>query len=189
MATIVYYSNFCEPSKKLLQLIARTKQRQEMHFLCVDTRFKSPNGETMLQVGAQKVALPSNITRVPALFFVDSNKALFGDDIYGYISPKEEAITKVETAGNMEPECYSTQTASMSDSFSYWDQGAEDMQASGSGGLRQMHNYVTIDQDSVGINTPTEDWQADKIGKNGSKTLEEYKAEREQAVALPPARI
>ena len=188
MATIVYYSNFCEPSKKLIQLIARTKQRQEMHFLCVDTRFKSSRGETMLQVGAQQVALPASITRVPALYFVEGNKVLFGDDIYGYLAPREEAITKVETAGNMEPECYSSQTSSMSDSYSYWDQESEELKASGQGGLRQMHNYVTIDESQT-IQTPKEDWEADKIGKNGSKTLEEYKAEREKAVVMPPSRI
>ena len=188
MASIVYYSNFCEPSKKLLQLIARTKQRQDMHFLCVDTRFKSARGETMLQVGAQQVALPGSITRVPALFFTDTGRTLFGDDIYAYLQPKEEAITRVETAGNMEPECFSSQMLSMSDAFSYWDQGAEDLTATGGGGLRQMHNFVTVDQ-NLSIPTPDDKWESDKIGKNGSKTLEEYKAEREQAVAMPPARI
>jgi len=188
MASIVYYSNFCEPSKKLLQLIARTKQRQDMHFLCVDTRFKSPRGETMLQVGTQQVALPGSISRVPALFFTDTGRTLFGDDIYAYLAPKEEAITRVETAGNMEPECFSSQMLSMSDSYSYWDQGAEDLTATGGGGLRQMHNFVTVDQ-NLSIPTPDDKWEADKIGKNGSKTLEEYKAEREQAVAMPPARI
>ena len=188
MASIVYYSNFCEPSKKLLQLIARTKQRDDMHFLCVDTRFKSPRGETLLQVGSQQVALPGSITRVPALFFTDTGRTLFGDDIYSYLSPKEEAITRVETAGNMEPECYSSGIMSMSDSFSYWDQGAEDLTATGNGGLRQMHNFVTIDE-HVSIQTPDEKWEPDKIGKNGSKTLEEYKAEREKAVAMPPPRI
>ena len=188
MATIVYYSNFCDPSKKLLQLIAKTKQRQDMHFLCVDTRFKSNRGEIMLQVGTQHVALPSVITRVPAVFFVDTNKVLFGDDIYGYLAPREETITRVETAGNMEPECFSSQTASMSDSYSYWDQESEELKASGQGGLRQMHNYVTIDESQT-IQTPKEDWEADKIGKNGSKTLEEYKAEREKAVVMPQGRI
>jgi hypothetical protein len=188
MASIVYYSNFCEPSKKLLQLIAKTKQRQDMHFLCVDTRFKSPKGEILLQVGAQQVALPSSITRVPALFFTDNGRTLFGDDIYSFLAPKEEAITRVETAGNMEPECFSSGMMAMSDSFSYWDQGAEDLTATGGGGLRQMHNFVTVDQ-QFSIPTPDEKWEPDKIGKNGSKTLEEYKAEREKAVVMPPPRI
>jgi len=187
MAAILYYSNFCEPSKKLLQLIARTKQRENLHFLCVDTRFKSPRGEVMLQVGAQQVVLPPTVSRVPALFFTESSKTFFGDDIYTHLAVKEEVITRVETAGNMEPECYSSQLNSMSDAFSYWDQEAADLQATGSGGLRQMHNFVSIDQ-QFSIPTPDDKWEADKIGKNGSKTLEQYKAEREVAVQMPPAR-
>ena len=150
--------------------------------------YKSPRGEIMLQVGAQNVAMPASITRVPALFFTESGRTLFGDDIYTYLAPKEEAITRVETAGNMEPECYTSQLTAMSDAFSYWDQGAEDLTATGNGGLRQMHNFVTIDQ-TLSIPTPDDKWEADKIGKNGSKTLEDYKAERERAVAMPPARI
>jgi len=188
MAAILYYSNFCEPSKKLLQLIARTKQRENLHFLCVDSRFRSPRGDVMLQVGAQQVALPPSVSRVPALFFTDSSRTLFGDDIYSHLAVKEEAITRVETAGNMEPECYSSQMTSMSDAFSYWDQAAEDLQATGNGGLRQMHNFVTIDQ-TFSIPTPEDKWESDKIGRNGSKSLEQYKAEREMAVQMPPARV
>lgn len=158
-----------------------------MHFLCVDTRVKS-RGETLLQVGTQQVVLPSSVTRVPALFFTDTGRTLFGDDIYSYLAPKEEAITRVETAGNMEPECFSSQMMSMSDSYSFWDQAAEDLSATGGGGLRQMHNFVTVDQ-QLCIPTPDDKWESDKIGKNGSKTLEEYKAERDKAVAMPPPRI
>jgi hypothetical protein len=51
-----------------------------------------------------------------------------------------------------------------------------------------MHNYVTLDQDFK-INTPAEDYEPDKVGKNGSKSLEQLKAEREQTVLPPVQRL
>jgi hypothetical protein len=183
---ICYYSNFCEPSKKLLQLLAKTKLNQEIHFICIDKRFKSPQGDIIVEVGAQQVKLPAIVNKVPALYLIGNNKALFEDDIYRYLAPKEEAITHKETAGNMEPECY--QMSSMSDAFSFWDQNADELSTKGSGGLRQIHNFVSVDQ-NFAITTPEENYKADKIGNNGSKSLEEYKAERDLAVVQPIKRI
>jgi hypothetical protein len=56
------------------------------------------------------------------------------------------------------------------------------------GGVRQMHNFVAL-EDNFSISTPTEDYTADKIGNNGSKSLEEYKAEREKSIAAPIQRM
>jgi hypothetical protein len=53
--------------------------------------------------------------------------------------------------------------------------------------MRQKHSYVSVN-DSFSINTPKEDYEPDKVGKKGSKTLEEYKAERAMMVPDPIAR-
>ena len=189
MSAICYYSNFCEPCKKLLQLIARTKLNQEIHFICIDTRMKDAKGQTVLIVQNQKLLLPPSVVRVPALLILESNKVLFEDDIYKYLKPKEDTLTHVATAGQMEPESYSSQMmSSMSDSYSFWDQEASDLTTKGDGGMRQMHNYVTVDQ-SFTIPTPPETYEPDKIGKGGSKSLEEYKKERENSIVAPIQRI
>ena len=57
--SILYYSNFCEPSKKLLQLIAKTKLKNELHFICIDKRFRNSKGQTILILENQQVLLPN----------------------------------------------------------------------------------------------------------------------------------
>jgi hypothetical protein len=188
MTAICYYSNFCEPSKKLLQLMSKTKLKNEVHFICIDKRSRDEHGQTLVEINGQRVVLPKAVSRVPALYMMDSKQVLFEDDIYRYLAPKEAAITHVETNGHGEPDCYSSQAASMSDSFSFWDQNSEELGTKGSGGMRQQHMYATVDQ-QFSIPTPPDNYEPDKVGANGSKSLEQYKAEREMAVATPPARI
>ena len=40
MSCILYYSNFCEPSKKLLQTVSKTEMAKDIHFICIDKRVK-----------------------------------------------------------------------------------------------------------------------------------------------------
>ena len=42
MSSILYYSNFCDPSKKLLFELSRSKIKEELHFVCIDNREKGP---------------------------------------------------------------------------------------------------------------------------------------------------
>ena len=189
MSVICYYSNFCEPSKKLLQLFAKTKLKQEVHFICIDKRTKNSKGQTILQLEQHQVLLPDVIRKVPALYFIDKQNVLYEDDIYAYLTPKENTINTLATFGNGEPECYSlTQMSCMSDSYSFLDQDTAELSTKGSGGIRQLHNYVTLDH-NFSIQTPEEDYIPDKVGKNGSKSLEELKAEREKSIMAPIQRI
>ena len=130
--------------------------------------------------------MPPTVTKVPALLLLtEGHNVLFGDQIYEHLKPQEVVINHVETSGNGEPEAYSLdQMSSMSDAYSFWDQNAEDLSAKGSGGVRQMHNFVTLEQHNQ-IMTPPDDYEPDKVGNNGSTTLEQYEAEREKQVAAP----
>jgi hypothetical protein len=136
-----------------------------------------------------QVLLPDVIHKVPALYLLDSKNVLFEDEIYAYLTPKENKINTLATFGNGEPECYSlNQMSCMSDSYSFLDQDSNELSTKGSGGIRQLHNYVTLDH-NFSINTPEEDYTPDKIGNNGSKTLEQLKAEREKSIMAPIQRI
>ncbi len=179
---ICYYSNFCEPSKSLLQKMAKTKLSQEIHFICIDNRRKDAKGQTVITMNQQQLLLPPSITKVPALFVIGTQQALFEDEIYKYLAPREEKITHQATRGEMEPESYGG--ARMSDAFSFWDQNSNELTTEGTGGTRQMHNFVPIDH-ADSIPTPKDDYEPDKVGANGTKTLDQYKAEREMAVAQP----
>jgi len=175
---ICYYSNFCEPSKRLLQKISKTKLQHEIHFICIDRRFRDSKGHTILLLENDQVVLPPQVTKVPALYLMDTKRVLTEQTMYDYLLPKENAITSIETGGNEEPECYSlSQMSRMSDSYSFWDQAPDELSTKGQGGMRQMHNFVPLNE-SYSIPTPNEDYVADKVGKSG-KSLEEYKAERD----------
>jgi hypothetical protein len=52
--------------------------------------------------------------------------------------------------------------------------------------MRQLKRFATL-EDQSSINCPTEDYVADKVGKQG-KSLEEYKQERD-ALVKPITRI
>lgn len=184
---ICYYSNFCEPSKQLLQKIARTKLKQEIHFICIDQR-KQINGQTFIFLENEKVILPPQVNKVPALYMIETKRVLFENDIYNHLLPKEVSINEVETNGNGEPECYSlNQMSQMSDAYSFLDQAPEELSTKGQGGMRQLHNFVPLEQ-SYSIHTPSEDYVPDKIGKTG-KSLEDYKNERDSMVSQPIKRV
>jgi hypothetical protein len=146
MSIIIYYSNFCDPSKKLLQKVAKTKLGQKIHFICIDRRQRDSKGNTILFLENEQVMLPSQVTKVPALYKMESNQVLFGDDIYSFLLPKEIEINQQATNGNFEPECYSIYGMNrMSDTFSFLDQSPEDLSAKGVGGARQLRRFATVE--------------------------------------------
>jgi hypothetical protein len=191
MTSILYYSNYCEPSKQLLTQLAKTSLQEEVHFICIDKRSQEADGRVSLTLeNNQRVVLPPTVTKVPALLLLtQGHRVLFADEIYAHFRPKEVATTQVATGGNGEPEAYSVnQIGTMSDAYSYVDQNAESLSAKGDGGTRQMHNFVSLGAEDF-IATPPDNYEPDKVGNNGSVSLEQYKADRDLAAPLTPARL
>lgn len=168
MSAILYYSNYCEPSKKLLFALSRSKIKEEMHFVCIDNREKGPkNSIHILLENGQKLLLPPSVVKVPALLLLfRGNQVLFGQEIYTHLKERMHKIKSEATNNNQEPLAFSLSEmgTSLSDTYSYLDMTSDDLSAKGQGGLRILHNYVTLDsRDS--IETPPEDYEPDKIGK------------------------
>jgi hypothetical protein len=67
----------------------------------------------------------------------------------------------------------------MSDNFSFLDQSSEDLSAKGSGGLRQLYNYATIDFNES-INCPAIEEKQARIGPD--VTLEKLEKERNEQI-------
>lgn len=105
MSSVLYYSNFCEPSKKLLQAIGKM-QINDMHFICIDNRVKDSSGKIYIQLqNGQKIIMPEHITGVPALMLLNQNyKVIYGNDIYNYIKPTQQIQVKQATQNNMVPQ-------------------------------------------------------------------------------------
>ena len=43
MSKILYYSNYCENCKKLLQNLAKSQEKKDIHFICIDQRIQKNN--------------------------------------------------------------------------------------------------------------------------------------------------
>ena len=67
----------------------------------------------------------------------------------------------------------------MSDNYSFLDQSSEDLSAKGSGGLRQLYNYATIDFNES-INCPAIEEKQARIGPD--VTLEKLQKERNEQI-------
>jgi hypothetical protein len=196
MSSILYYSNFCEPSKKLLQYVSKIQVSKDIHFICIDKRIKDSNGKIyiILQNG-QKIVMPENVTKVPALLLLNHNyKVIYGDQIYEYIKPIQQEEIKKATRNNMEPHAFtfdafsgfgSNNSGIISDNYSFLDQSDEELSVKGNGGIRQMHSYVSLnDNMNLSMHLPSDDFEykTDKI-KDGQMSIENLQKQREQELS------
>ena len=68
----------------------------------------------------------------------------------------------------------------MSDSFSFLDQGTEELGTKGNGGQRQMYNYVGTSENDGTIPTPTDDFDYASSSDNAGMTVEQLQQMREE---------
>jgi hypothetical protein len=188
MSCILYYSNFCEPSKKLLQHLSKSQNVKTIHFICVDSRIRE-NGKIyiVLQTG-QKLIMPENVTKVPALLLLNQQyTVIYGDDIYRHFKPQITSQVQQATRNNMEPVHFQDGFSSfggvggiVSDNFSFLEQSDEELGVKGNGGLKQMHNYVPLNEwHNVSMKLPDENQECGKI-KDGEITIESLQRRREE---------
>ena len=149
MSCILYYSKYCEVSNKYLQLLSKSNVQKDIHFICIDKRVKDSNNKTYIILeNGQKIILPENITRVPALLLLNQGyQVLYGEQILQHLKPRQEVEVRQATQNNMEPMAFSLGggfSNIVSDQYSFLDQAPEDLEAKGNGGMRQMHNYVDL---------------------------------------------
>jgi hypothetical protein len=193
MSTILYYSNFCEPSKKLLQSVTKTQNTNNIHFICIDKRVKDTNGKIFIVLqNGQQILMPENVTRVPALLLLNQNyKVIYGNDIYNYLKPQVAQQIQQATKNNMEPINFQDGFKSfggfsggiVSDNYSFLDQSDSELSVKGDGGLRQIHNYVTLNESmNLSMKLPQDDVEYNKI-KEGELSVEALQRRRDEEVA------
>ena len=195
MSSILYYSNFCEPSKKLLQTVSKIGVSKDIHFICIDKRIKDSNGKVFIVLqNEQKIIMPENVTRVPALLLLNQNyKVIYGDDIYKHLKPQIAQQVQQATKNNMEPVTFQDGFGSfsgfgggiVSDNYSFLDQNDSELSVKGNGGLRQIHNYVTLnDSTNLSMKLPQDDfdYNTDKL-KEGEMSVEALQRRRDEELA------
>ncbi len=171
----------------MLQIITKTQNTDSIHFVCIDKRIKDSNGKIfiILQNG-QKLIMPENVTKVPALLLLTQNyRVIYGDDIYRHLKPQVTENIQQATKNNMEPVNFQDGFSSfgyggvVSDNYSFLDQTDTELKVVGNGGLRQMHNYVSLDESmNLNINSPQDEHEYKKI-KEGEMTIESLQRRRE----------
>ena len=168
MSTVLYYSNQCNHSQEVLRILSKSQQSKGIHFICIDKRETHKDGGIhILLENGQRLLLPPNIKSVPSLLLLDrGNRVVSGlNEIKHFLKPGEVAINNKATKMNGEPLAFSFDEMghTLSDNYSYLDMSAEELSAKGDGGLRQMHNYMSINGD-VSIATPPDTYAPDKVG-------------------------
>jgi hypothetical protein len=189
MSSILYYSNFCEHSKKLLQTLSKSQVSKDIHFICIDKREKGNDGKLyVILENQQKIVMPDNVTKVPALLLLTQGyNVLYGDSIYQHFRPKQEVITKQATSNNMEPMAFSLGGGGLcgvtSDNFSFLDMDSEELNTKGNGGMRQMHSYVPLNyQDTITTPADEQDYKQPKMA--GEMTIEKLQEQRNQELSV-----
>ena len=129
----------------------------------------------------QKLIMPPTVTKVPALVLLtQGHHVLFGDQIYQHLQPRENNFSQKIASMPNEPSAFSMNTCALggvaSDNYSFLDQNADSMAAKGDGGLRQMHQYATLDYADK-IETPPDNYEPNTIGNQGM-TLEQIQQKR-----------
>jgi hypothetical protein len=167
---------------------------KDIHFICIDNRVKDSNGKIFIVLqNGQKIIMPENVTKVPALLLLSQNyKVVYGDDIYTHFKPAQQAHVQKATQNNMEPSAFGFNgggglfsSGIASDNYSFLDQNDDELSVKGNGGLRQMHNYVSLnDSMNLTMQLPTDEaeYKNDKL-KDGENSVEALQRKREQEFA------
>jgi hypothetical protein len=158
---------------------------KSIHFICIDKRVRGSDGKVNIVLeNGQKIVMPENVTKVPALLLLNNNfQVLYGDNIYNHLKPSQEIETKKATQNNMEPMAFSLGGGGgfggiASDNYSFLDMDSEELNTKGNGGMRQMHNYVPLNHSDT-ISTPKDEFDYKKGRAPEGMSLEQLQKQRE----------
>jgi hypothetical protein len=175
MSTILYYSNHCNSSKQVLQILSKFDLSNEIHFVCIDNRLVKNGKKFAVLPNGQEMLIPDNITVVPALLVLTQQyNVIYGNNIINYFKSKIGMQIDQATNNNKIPSGLPSSKQSarqpttgaivdkisefsgfgnfggiVSDQYSFLDQNDTELGAKGDGGLRQMHNYAMYGDDNL----------------------------------------
>lgn len=182
---ILYYSNFCKHSQKILQFIAKGNLTGDLNCICIDKRCKDPKTSQIYVVleNGKQLILPPNIHSVPALLLVNQNfRVILGEEIIKHFEPKmRKKFQNLNESLGGEPAAFMFSQSSsnaniVSEQYTYYNASPEELSAKGNGGSRQMYNYVRADMETNPIHTPADSYKPDKV--SGEVTIDKIQQQR-----------
>lgn len=194
---ILYYSNYCKHSKKILQFFVNNNLTDQLNFICVDKRKQDPKtGQIyiILENGTQ-ILLPPNVHSVPALLLVKQNyNVVLGDDILARFQEKIKTQNNDATLGNGEPMGVALDSVRIgtiiSEQYTAYGASPEDLSTKGKSGNRPLYNYVSANSDGYSINTPPDTYRPDKVSEGTTiDSLQQLRNEEIGATTQKPAFI
>lgn len=168
---ILYYSNYCTHSQKVLQTLVKGNMSNKLSFICIDKRQldKKTNQTYIFLENGGKVILPPNVHSVPSLLLVKDNyRVIEGDNIIKFFHKDIKQQANIATNYNGEPMSFQLGNSSggtniMSEQYTFYNMSPEELSAKGSGGNRQMYNYVSAGNTINLIQTPDDTYKPDKV--------------------------
>jgi hypothetical protein len=146
----------------------------KLNFLCIDQRKRDVNNNNVYIVleDGRQVIMPPNVHSVPALLLIKENyRVILGEDIIKRYQGSVQSQTHAATQFQGETMGVSLMASNqgmniVSEPYTYYNLTAEELSAKGTGGRRQMYNYVPADLEVISISTPPDTYQPDKIAKS-----------------------
>ena len=187
---ILYYSNHCKHSQKVIKFFVQNNLMEQLNFICIDNR-KYDNKTGQIYVILEKgdhIVLPPNIHSVPALLLVKQNySVVMGDDIISRYQQKIQNKKDNATFGNGEPLGVSLDSvlgngSVVSEQYTSYNATPQELSSKGRGGTRSLYNYVSANEDIPGISTPPDTYHPDKVSENITVELLEKKRQDEIGV-------
>ena len=185
---ILYYSNFCPNSQKVVQYISKAGLIEKINAICIDKRTVDPNtGQVHIQLeNGKKIMLPPNVHSVPALLVKKKNyTALFGGEIIKYFEPA--VLSKMKEAHMITGEPIGTSLTGatgnlniISEQYTLYDLSPEELSAKGVGGRRPLYNYTSVAEETFSIPTPPDTWRPDKVDQ--SVTIDNLTQKRDSEI-------
>ena len=195
---ILYYSNSCKHSKKILQFFVNNNLTDQLNFICIDKRKQDPKtGQIyiILENGTQ-ILLPPNVHSVPALLLVKQNyNVVLGDDILARFQEKIKTQNQNATLGNGEPMGVAINSvissgSVVSEQYTAYGASPEDLSTKGKSGNRPLYNYVSANSEGSSINTPPDTYRPDKVSESVTiDTLQQMRNEEVGSTIQKPAFI
>ena len=181
---ILYYSNYCKHSQKVVQSLVKGNLQNKLSFVCIDTRKRDPKtGQVYISIeNGSKVVMPPNVHSVPALLLINQNyRIILGDEIIKHYHPEILKSQSKVVQGNGEPMAYQLNKSSggtniVSEQFTSYDMSPDDLSAKSNSTNRPMYDYVTVNGDGASIATPDDTYKPNKVG--GDVTVDNLQQKR-----------
>ena len=170
----LYYSNYCKHSQRVLQFLVKGNLTGKINFLCIDTRERSNDNQMYIVLeDGKRVTMPPNVQSVPSLLLVRQGyRVILGYDIIAHYQVDANTETKKKQSNQIiEPIGTSLMTSSggmniISEPYTSFNLTPDELSAKGNSGRRNMHNYVSANDDIISIQTPPDTYHPDKVDKN-----------------------